>query len=503
MKDNASSTDEFLKTLKASGLVSDEKIAFICNQLNTGSEPVADTLIETLLSEDLLTPWQINQLQKGKSKGFQLGKYTLRTLLGAGGMGYVYLAKHTTLGGYVAIKVLPKKRVRDGSYLERFKLEAKAAAKLNHPNIARVIDLDATADNKIHFMVMEYIDGTDLRHKIKHGGALAVTDAVDFIRQAALGLHEAHEQGFVHRDIKPGNLMLDRFGSIKVLDLGLAKIQVDDDDVGSVTMEFREKTLGTADYIAPEQVTNSHTADRRADIYSLGCTLFFLLTGKAPFGEGSVKDRLRSQINARPPSPAEKRPELPGDLIEFYFRMMQKNPAARPQTAKEVAITLQSWIKKYGSVAALTASPTSSIDKDTETSSVIIRSGPLQQKKKAQSANDSSSKNISNGSRIVLDDSRSRIEDSLQGGSAIKGSSIIRRRQGTTPPPQKFIRPPTAQTQIPSAKTSTKPPRELENTEASNMTSQTGNSTTNQSLVLWVVLISGAVLVLVVIASMF
>ncbi|MEO1992189.1 MAG: serine/threonine-protein kinase [Pirellulales bacterium] len=500
MKDTASSTPEFLKTLQASGLVSSEKIQALCTRLNTGSEPAAETLIETLLSEDLLTPWQINQLQKGKSKGFQIGKYTLRSLLGVGGMGYVYLAKHTTLGGLVAIKVLPKKRVRDGSYLERFKLEARAAAKLNHPNIARVIDLDATADNKIHFMVMEYIDGTDLRHKIKHEGILAGTDAVDFIRQAALGLHEAHEQGFVHRDIKPGNLMLDRFGSIKVLDLGLAKIQADDEDVGSVTMEFKEKTLGTADYIAPEQVTNSHTADRRADIYSLGCTLFFLLTGKAPFGEGSVKDRLRSQMNAKPPSPAKNRPELPGDLIEFYFRMMQKNPDARPQTAQEVASIFQSWIKKYESVTALTTPPRSPISKDAKTSSVIIQSGSLRQEKNVHSENNSSSKLTSDGSRIVLDDSHSRIDDSLQGGSVIGGSSIIRRRQGKAPPPQKFIRPPTAKTKLPSDKTPKAPPRELENAEASNMKSPTGDRMGHQSLVLWALLIAGALVVLAVVA---
>ena len=349
MSDAPKSTPDFLALLRASGLVPAESLDPLVALYFDEPGPVPEGLRAALLEADLVTDWQLEQIAKGRHRGFTLGKYTLRRLIGAGGMGSVYLARHTALGGDVAIKVLPTKRVGDGSYLERFNREAQAAARLSHPNIARVIDLDTV--NSIHFMVMEYVRGIDLHAKVKHDGPMAVAEAVDCIRQAALGLHHAHEQGFVHRDIKPANLMLDIHGTIKVLDLGLAKTRTDDDEAASLTMEFHEKTLGTADFVAPEQAADSHTADRRADIYSLGCTLYYLLVGRAPFAAGSIKDRLKSQLHAKPPNPVEDRPDVPADLAEYYFRLMEKSPAARPQTAKEVADTLQAWLAKHGAPA--------------------------------------------------------------------------------------------------------------------------------------------------------
>jgi serine/threonine protein kinase len=341
-----------MKMLRASGLVPahvlDPLAAAFFDEPGSGVE----TLVENLVGQDLLTEWQVAQLRKGRSKGFLLGKYALRRPIGAGGMGSVYLARHATLGGDVAIKVLPTKRVADGSYLERFRREAQAAGRLSHPNIARVIDLDSAADGRIHFMVMEYVDGIDLHARVKQEGPLDAAAAADCIRQAALGLHYAHEHGFVHRDIKPANLMLDVHGTIKVLDLGLAKTHADDDEAASLTMEFREKTLGTADFVAPEQATDSHTADRRADLYSLGCTLYYLLVGSAPFAAGSIKDRLRAQVHTKPPNLLEKRPDVPADLAELYFQLMQKDPAARPQTAQLVADALQAWMAKHGAKSA-------------------------------------------------------------------------------------------------------------------------------------------------------
>jgi serine/threonine-protein kinase len=174
-------------------------------------------------------------------------------------------------------------------------------------------------------------------------GPLEVRETADFIRQAAVGLHYAHEEGLVHRDIKPANLILDRKGTVKILDLGLAL--GDDDNDASITREHDEKVLGTADYLAPEQARDSHLADRRSDIYALGCTLFYLLVGKAPFAKGSLGERVRAHMNEPPPNLLEIRPEVPAEIAELYFRMMAKDPNGRPQTAQEVADTLEAWLK--------------------------------------------------------------------------------------------------------------------------------------------------------------
>jgi tRNA A-37 threonylcarbamoyl transferase component Bud32 len=256
-------------------------------------------------------------------------------------MSSVYLGEHMTLHNKVAIKVLPVKRVDKTSYLARFEREARATARLNHPHIARAFDLDTSGS--IHFIVMEYIDGIDLYARVKQDGPLTVRDTADFIRQAALGLHHAHEEGLVHRDIKPANLMVDKRGHVKILDLGLALANDDDEDAG-LTKAHDEKVLGTADYLSPEQARDSHKADRRSDIYSLGCTLYYLLVGKAPFAKGSLAERIRAHMNEPAPNLLDARPDVPAAIVELYFRMMEKHPDARQQTAQEVADSLASWL---------------------------------------------------------------------------------------------------------------------------------------------------------------
>ena len=302
--------------------------------------PVPEDCFQALRDRGLLTNWQIEQLRRGRHKGFVLGKYRLLRLLGSGGMSSVYLAEHASLHNKVAIKVLPVKRVNKTSYLARFEREAQSSARLNHPHIARAFDLDSSG--AIHFIVMEYIDGTDLHARVKKDGPLPVREAADFIRQAALGLHYAHEEGLVHRDIKPANLMVDTRGHIKILDLGLAL--ANDDEDGSLTKEHDEKVLGTADYLSPEQARNSHLADRRSDIYSLGCTLYYLLVGRAPFANGSLAERIRAHMNEPAPNPLDTRPDVPNAIVELYFRMMEKHPDARQQTAQEVADSLAVWL---------------------------------------------------------------------------------------------------------------------------------------------------------------
>jgi len=350
---------DFLAVVRRSGLVAEDRLAeTVATWADTSLELPAE-LPQALVAAELLTQWQSDQLRKGKHKGFMLGKYKLLGLLGVGGMSSVYLAENTTLGELVAIKVLPLKRVDQTSFLARFTEEARRANKLSHQNLARSFDRDSAGG--VNFIVMEYIDGTDLHvlvkeHIQRHDRSLDVRDAVDYIRQAAEGLHVAHEEGVVHRDVKPANLMLNRKGIIKVLDLGLA-LKEDDDQQASVTREHDEKVLGTADYLAPEQARDSHTADRRSDIYALGCTLHYLLIGKPPFAQGKLAERIQAHLNKQAPNILDERPDVPPAIADLYYRMMEKVPAARPQTAQEVADILRGWLNSTKQTDPKTSPP--------------------------------------------------------------------------------------------------------------------------------------------------
>ncbi len=373
------SVADFVEVVRRSGLVDDDRIASAAAPWIDQAGPPPEAMLASLVDSGLLTRWQIEQLLKGRHKGFTLGKYRLLRLLGAGGMSSVYLAEHATLKSKVAIKVLPVKRVDQASYLARFEREARQSARLNHPNIVRTFDLDTAGT--IHFIVMEYVDGIDLHAKVKRDGPLPIREAADFIRQAAIGLQHAHDEGLVHRDIKPANLMLDQRGTVKVMDLGLA-LANDGDDDASLTREHDERVLGTADYLAPEQATDSHTADRRSDIYALGCTLYFLLVGKAPFASGKLAERIQSHLHKPPPNPLDARPDVPIAIADLYFRMLQKHPDGRPQSASEVADALAAWLASAGETAAAAraggsrrALPRRSVG-GSDVGGVVPRSGP-------------------------------------------------------------------------------------------------------------------------------
>jgi serine/threonine protein kinase len=268
--------------------------------------------------------------------------YQLLRKLGAGGMGAVYLARHVHLEKLVAIKVLSPERMQDRHAVSRFRREMKAVGQLDHPHLVRAHD--AGESNGTHFLVMEYVDGVDLSELARRYGPLPVADACELIRQAALGLQDAHEHGLVHRDIKPSNLMLTRPTkqpqcTVKILDMGLALLQHQAVDGGG-EMTIAGQAMGTADYMAPEQVTSSHDVDIRSDIYSLGCTLFKLLVGTAPFGAGRYDTAFRkmmAHVNDPVPKIGELRGDVPEQLAQLIERMLAKQPGDRPARPADIA----------------------------------------------------------------------------------------------------------------------------------------------------------------------
>jgi len=338
------SAKKFFELVQQSKLVDETQLVTAMKdykQAHDGKVPeTAADLAAELVRLELLTQWHCDKLLIGKYKGFFLGKYKLLKHLGAGGMSSVYLAEHVLMRQLRAIKVLPRTRVNDSSYLDRFHLEAQATAALDHPNIVRAYDIDNDGDT--HYLVMEYVDGKDLQTIVKETRPLEFAQAARYIAEAAKGLEYVHEQGLIHRDIKPANLLVDQEDTIKVLDLGLALFS-DDAKMASVTLTHNENILGTADYLAPEQAINSHNVDSRVDIYGLGCTLYFVLTGRALFPEGSLAERIAKHQKVKPDSILVTRENCPESLVAICNKMIEKNPDDRYQTCGEVEEVLLQW----------------------------------------------------------------------------------------------------------------------------------------------------------------
>lgn len=313
----------------------------------------ASRIASAMVKAGLLTQWHTDKLLLGKYKGFFLGKYKLLGHIGSGGMSSVYLAEHVRMQDKRAIKVLPKKRVNDATYLARFQLEAKAIASLNHPNIVLAYDIDNEGDT--HYIVMEYVEGVDLQMLVRRDGPLPAAEAAGLIAQAAEGLHHAHQRGVIHRDVKPANLLLDLHGRVRLLDMGLALVSAPDEE--SLTVMHNENVLGTADYLAPEQARNSHKVDHRADIYGLGCTLYYLLTGKPPFSDGTLAQRLVKHQNEMPTSIRKLRSDVPGELEGICVKMIQKDPQYRYQSAADVAEVLRKFAAAVPAEKAIAGVP--------------------------------------------------------------------------------------------------------------------------------------------------
>jgi serine/threonine protein kinase len=258
---------------------------------------------------------------------FDHPRYRVLGLLGVGGMGSVYKAEHRLMERLVALKVINRALTGDDGAVERFRREVRTAAKLVHPHIVSAFDADQVAD--LHFFVMEYIDGNSLDKWVAKVGPLPAQEACNYVRQAALGLQYAHERGMVHRDIKPHNLLRTKDGDIKILDFGLARFASERRGTDSLT--GTGVVMGTPDYIAPEQANDARSADVRADIYSLGCTLYYLLSGRVPFPDGTTLQKFIAHLEKMPRPVREWRPELPAGLKGVLAKMMAKKPEERFQ----------------------------------------------------------------------------------------------------------------------------------------------------------------------------
>lgn len=331
-------TDEFLDLVRKSGVTDERRFSDYVSRNRAANSLGSDAsrMAGLLVRDGILTQFQAEQILLGKWRRFTIGKYKVLERLGAGGMGSVYLCEHKLMRRRVAVKVLPTAKANDQSALERFYREARAVAALDHPNIVHAYDIDQ--DDQLHFLVMEYVDGVNFQDMVKKSGPIDILRACHYIRQSAIGLEHAHLAGLVHRDIKPGNILVDRVGTVKILDMGLARFFNDEDDI--LTKKFDENVLGTADYLAPEQALDSHSVDIRADIYSLGATFYFLLTGRTPFGEGTVAQKLLWHQTRQPKVVSEFRKDVPPDLVAIISKMMDKDKENRFQNPADLADAL-------------------------------------------------------------------------------------------------------------------------------------------------------------------
>ncbi|MFP6673681.1 MAG: serine/threonine-protein kinase [Pirellulaceae bacterium] len=291
-----------------------------------------DQLAAKLVDLGVITPYQSAQLQAGRTK-LNLGPYQVTDYIDKGGMGQVYKAEHDVMGRVVAVKVLPLDKATPEA-IENFRREVRTQAQLDHPHL--VAAFDAGRDGRVHYLVTEYIPGTDLRRLVRTNGPLPMHQAAGIIMQASRGLAYAHQRGLIHRDVKPGNILVTPNGIAKVSDLGLAGFIHDADND-----PLAWKIVGTPDYLAPERIENPGAGSSISDIYSLGCTVYYTVTGKVPFPGGSPKEKARRHREETPWHPRRFNPDLTDEFVEIIEDMMAKDPLQRIQSAGEVATRLE------------------------------------------------------------------------------------------------------------------------------------------------------------------
>ena len=330
----------FVEAVRAADLLPTADMAALAE---AASQPEADAeaVARDLVQRRLLTPYQVRRLWSGRGPELVLNQYVLLDRLGEGGMGEVFRARHTRLDREVALKVMRKEKLAKPDAVRRFHREIRAAATLRHDNVVMAYDADQAGD--VHFFAMEFVDGTTLDEMVKAKGPLPIAEACEYVRQAALGLQHAFEKGLTHRDVKPANLLVDKSGVVKISDLGLVLIE-DPETAESASRITKEGlTVGTPDFVAPEQARNPRAADVRADIYSLGCTLYYLLMGDVPFPGGTPTEKMLR--HARESIPVPTRTDVPPSLRAILATMTARKPEHRFQTPAAVASALEEFAR--------------------------------------------------------------------------------------------------------------------------------------------------------------
>jgi serine/threonine protein kinase len=332
-------------------LLSPEQLSQLAN-LAQGRCGEARPLAKLLVQRGWLTVYQINQVLDGRAKDLVIGPYHVLDRLGQGGLSHVFKARHTEHQGMVALKVLRPEALSSDQGRAQFLQEMEAMARLDHPNIVQFCDVDQHGE--LFYYAMEFVEGTDLGKYVALAGSLSVGEACDYARQTALGLQHAHEHNRVHRDIKPLNLFRTHPPGqarplIKILDWGLASLRCPVGIEGQQLLEHMSKgVLGTADFMSPEQARNAQTVDIRGDIYSLGCTLYYLLTGQPPFPGGTLMQKVVAHQQSEPESIDGCRDDVPGEVTALVKRMMAKGPSDRFQTPAAVALALRPHARAGG-----------------------------------------------------------------------------------------------------------------------------------------------------------
>ena len=330
---------EFAAELTGSGLMADEQVTRCLSQFGMDVESGdAATFAQKLVTVGRLTSFQADAVGKKNAAALVIGDYHVLDVIGEGGMGLVYKARHRFMDRVVAIKVMHTARAGNANLAQRFAREVKAAAALNHPNIVTAYDAGQTADGL--YLAMEYVDGPDISQVLHANGALSVDQAVNITIQAARGLAFAHARNIVHRDIKPANLLLGRDGMVKILDMGLARFTEEAEHSTEVSLTMAGRLMGTIEYMAPEHAASAKDADHRSDIYSLGCAMYRMLTGKLPYGGTTPVEKLIAQREHPIPSLSDTSEQIPAVLQGIFARMVAKKPEDRYQSADEVIADL-------------------------------------------------------------------------------------------------------------------------------------------------------------------
>ena len=335
----AQSASQFIESLRKSRLLTAEEVDAAVEQLDVCSDDGAIPTAKSFVRSGVLTRLQASRLLEGQHRGFFIEHFRIDDILGSGGMGWVYSATNLETKEKVAIKMLTEKNDQNPGLLTRFKLEARAGLMVNHEAVVRTLLMGHTQGlfGDIHYMVMDQVEGIGVDEFVAMlGGPIKWKLACHIAYYAGAGLHHAHRKGLIHRDIKPSNILVDTAGTARVLDFGLSQVSnSDQSDEFSLAMIFGQDCLGTADYIAPEQASDSFTIDHRADVYSLGATLYYMLTGQIMFPDcKSRAEKIEAQKHRTPEGIRKLRPEVPVEVEAIVNRMLAKNPCDRFPTAK-------------------------------------------------------------------------------------------------------------------------------------------------------------------------